>query len=110
MAAAIAVQGPVRYRTPRSVLWRRRAVAVVIAVGVVATAGRAAAALGGVPLAASGPAPSVTTYVVEPGDTLWTVAEQVAPDSDPRPVVDALVRARGSAAVIPGETITWVAD
>ncbi len=110
MAAVIAVQRPVRSRFRRSVLWRRRIVAGVIALGVVATAGRAAAALGGGPLAASGAAPSVTTYVVEPGDTLWTVAERLAPESDPRPVVDALVEARGSATVIPGETITWVAD
>jgi Tfp pilus assembly protein FimV len=38
------------------------------------------------------PAPRVS-YVVEPGDTLWTIARRVAPDSDPRPVVDALVEA-----------------
>ena len=30
-------------------------------------------------------------YVVEPGDTLWSIARRVAPGRDPRPVVDALV-------------------
>jgi Tfp pilus assembly protein FimV len=36
------------------------------------------------------PAPRVA-YVVEPGDTLWTIARRVAPDHDPRPVVDAMI-------------------
>jgi hypothetical protein len=38
------------------------------------------------------PAPRVT-YVVESGDTLWSIARRVAPGRDPRPVVDALVEA-----------------
>ncbi len=33
------------------------------------------------------------TYVVEPGDTLWSIARRVAPGHDPRPLVDALVEA-----------------
>jgi hypothetical protein len=33
------------------------------------------------------------TYVVEPGDTLWSIARRVAPGRDPRPVVDGLIRA-----------------
>jgi len=32
-------------------------------------------------------------YVVEPGDTLWSIARRVAPGHDPRPLVDALVEA-----------------
>jgi Tfp pilus assembly protein FimV len=38
------------------------------------------------------PAPRVT-YVVEPGDTLWSIARRVAPGQDPRPVVDGLIAA-----------------
>jgi LysM domain len=38
------------------------------------------------------PAPRVT-YVVQPGDTLWSIARRVAPGQDPRPVVDGLVEA-----------------
>jgi Tfp pilus assembly protein FimV len=38
------------------------------------------------------PAPRVT-YVVEPGDTLWSIARRVAPGQDPRPVVDGLIDA-----------------
>jgi Tfp pilus assembly protein FimV len=38
------------------------------------------------------PAPRVT-YVVEQGDTLWSIARRVAPGRDPRPVVDGLIEA-----------------
>ena len=38
------------------------------------------------------PAPRVT-FVVEPGDTLWSIARRVAPGRDPRPVVDGLIEA-----------------
>ena len=38
------------------------------------------------------PAPRVT-YVVQPGDTLWSIARRVAPGQDPRPVVDGLIEA-----------------
>ena len=38
------------------------------------------------------PEPRVT-YVVEPGDTLWSIARRVAPGRDPRPVVDGLIKA-----------------
>jgi hypothetical protein len=40
------------------------------------------------------PAPRVT-YVVQPGDTLWSIARRVAPGQDPRPVVDGLIEANG---------------
>jgi Tfp pilus assembly protein FimV len=36
---------------------------------------------------------SRVTYVVESGDTLWSIARRVAPDRDPRPVVDGLIEA-----------------
>lgn len=36
------------------------------------------------------PAPQVT-YVVVSGDTLWSIAQQVAPGQDPRPVVDGMI-------------------
>jgi hypothetical protein len=38
------------------------------------------------------PAPRVS-YVVESGDTLWSIARRVAPGRDPRPVVDGLIEA-----------------
>jgi nucleoid-associated protein YgaU len=46
-------------------------------------------------------------YVVRGGDTLWSIAGRVAPDADPRAVVDALVRANHlrDAAISPGQTL-----
>ena len=63
-------------------------------------------ALGGAPLATSERRPPLT-YVVRPGDSLWTIAGRVAPNSDPRGVVDDLNAARHGAPLVPGETITW---
>jgi Tfp pilus assembly protein FimV len=48
------------------------------------------------------------TVVVEPGDTLWSIAKRLAPGADPRQVVDALVKARGTTALVPGESLTWL--
>jgi hypothetical protein len=89
---------------------RRRFVAAALGVGIVLVAGQAAAALGGSPLAPVERRPQVHAeqVVVEPGDTLWSIAKRVAPDRDPREVVDALVQARGTAALLPGETVTWL--
>lgn len=42
------------------------------------------------------------TYVVRPGDTLWSIAERLVPGEDPRPLVDALARAN---AVSPGTLV-----
>jgi hypothetical protein len=43
--------------------------------------------------------------VVASGDSLWSIAEDLAPGRDPRPVVDALSDARAGVPLIPGETI-----
>ncbi|MBM3674614.1 MAG: hypothetical protein FJW88_06590 [Actinobacteria bacterium] len=102
--------GVVLRRRPRvtAATFRRRRLAVALAVAaVVLTAGRAGASLGSSPLAAPERRPSVTEYVVEPGDSLWTVAGELAPDADPRAVVDALTRTRGEAPLLPGEVIRW---
>jgi nucleoid-associated protein YgaU len=86
---------------------RRRLGALVGVAAVVFVAGRAGAALGSEPLAAPGRGPSVTRYVVHGGDTLWSAAHHLAPDADPREVVDALIEARGGGALMPGEVLRW---
>ncbi len=45
------------------------------------------------------------TYTVQPGDTLWTIAERVDPTADPRPLVARLAAQTGSDSVVPGEHI-----
>ncbi len=86
---------------------RRRLVAVGVLIASVLVAGRAGATLGGTSLAAAGRGPSVVRYVVQPGDSLWTAAGELAPDEDPRAVVDALVQARGDEPLQPGEVLRW---
>jgi hypothetical protein len=88
--------------------WRRRIVAVGITIGTVLMATRAGAALGGSPLTTSGPRPHIVTHVVAPGDTLWKIAGELAPEADPRPIVDQLAEARHGTALMPGETIIWL--
>ena len=97
--------------------WRRRVVVVLLAVALVLVMARAGAALGGstpaVPERHPAPSSAATgnttgaTTVVRPGDSLWTVAERLAPNDDPRPIVDALSAARHGTVLTPGETISW---
>ncbi len=95
---------------------RRRLVALLMAValmGGIATAGRAL--LGAAtsveptsPQPIDAPALSPTagqTYVVKPGDTLWSIAAAIAPDSDPRPVVDVLRDINGGPDLQVGERL-----
>ncbi len=102
------------HRPSAAVFWRRRFVAVGLALSVLGVARQAGAALGGVSLATPERHPPVgspyVVHVVQPGDTLWSIAEALAPDRDPREVVDLLRDARDSDTLVPGETITWVPE
>jgi LysM repeat protein len=63
---------------------------------------------GDTPVAASRPNATALTpavYVVQPGDTLWTIAREVDPTSDVRSTVDRLVALNGSAALQPGQRL-----
>ena len=95
-------------RLPASTYRRRRAVAAGLVVALVLGVCAALGMFGGGPL----PAPdrpaelrSGITYVVQPGDTLWSIAERLDPDGDPRPVVDRLARARGGPVLHVGERL-----
>ena len=112
-----AVTGTVRRLPPRPVVrrghrasaatyWRRRVVAVVVGLAALAMAGKAGAALGGSPLAVPERRPAATPYVVQPGDSLWSIAARLEPGRDPRPLVDALDDAGDGAPLVPGEVIT----
>ena len=63
-------------------------------------------------LALSGPAPAVegipvqdATHVVEPGETMWSVANEVAPAGEAAAYVDRLVEVNGSASVTAGQVL-----
>jgi nucleoid-associated protein YgaU len=95
---------------------RRRLLALLMAVALIggaATAGRAlldaaTAVEPSSPQPVEVPAqpPAVgQTYVVKPGDTLWSIAVAIAPDTDPRPVVDALREANGGPDLQVGERL-----
>ena len=81
---------------------RRRRLVALLAVVVLALAlVSGVRAVSGLAAVDSSPRPepiSGTEYVVQPGDTLWTIAGRIAPDDDPRAVVDALRAANGGRA------------
>jgi Tfp pilus assembly protein FimV len=47
-------------------------------------------------------------YIVQPGDTLWSIATEIAPDDDPRAVVDALRDANGGPELEVGDELILV--
>ena len=103
---------------PASVYRRRRLVVAAVSLGALLALGWVLGALGGGPLTASeaGSRPATvhlrmepvaqTTHVVRSGDTLWTIARQLAPEGDVRPVVDALAAHRDGRPLQVGERIS----
>jgi len=94
------------HRPSAATYWRRRVVAVAVGLAALSMAGKAGAALGGSPLAVPERRPATSHSVVQPGDSLWSIAARLEPGHDPRPVVDALTAARGGAPLVPGEVVT----
>jgi len=107
------------HRPAARVYRRRRLAAAVLVTGAAALGalgvGTAAEWLGGGPLTASEPGISVSgaqlasgaTYVVGPGDTLWSIARRAQPTGDVRPLVQSLERSRGGAPLRVGERLTF---
>ena len=88
---------------------------VVVAFVLLATAAVARFA-GGAPSAAGGPTPTsaaasgaagvaAPTVVVQPGDTLWSIAAEIAPDADVRITVDQLIALNGASPIVPGQEL-----
>lgn len=102
-------------RLPASIYRRRRAVAAGLAAGLVLLLATALGTLGGGPRSAperpspagalSGPADVSATYVVQPGDTFWSIARKLHPERDPRPFVDRMVAAHRGPTLYVGERI-----
>jgi Tfp pilus assembly protein FimV len=51
------------------------------------------------------PLPAQAVYVVRPGDSLWSIARQLRPGDDPRPLVDRLAQLNGGAATAVGQRL-----
>lgn len=109
---------PVSRRLPdRATRVRRRRLVAIVGLVLVAApvvvGARAVASVTSVP-PSSQPAPlgdlpvpvAGHTYIVQPGDTLWSIARTIAPDRDPRPVVDALRTANGGPTLEVGDRLT----
>jgi nucleoid-associated protein YgaU len=88
---------------------RRRAGAAAVALVVVALLAFAVhglvAPFGSGTLTAPDRPGAAEVYVVQPGDTFWTIARRLQPDGDPRPMVSRLVAAHGGPVVHSGERI-----
>jgi len=90
----------------RAVYRRRRVLAALVGLGLVLTIARAGSALGGLTLATPERLPHVQHVVVQPGDTLWSIAQRAVPGHDVRPVVDAMEKALGTYTVVAGQTLS----
>ena len=99
---------PARPRVTRSaraaVFWRRRLIATALGLGIVLAAAHAGTALGGSTTSTPERRPHVVSVVVHPGDSLWTIAQRIAPGTDVRPLVDEIAAERGTADVNAGDT------
>ncbi|WP_029145734.1 LysM peptidoglycan-binding domain-containing protein [Microbacterium luticocti] len=113
MSTISATSAPVTTRL-RITARGRRVLAALVALPVAAALGWAALG-GGSALAsrdAGAPAGTFATITVSAGDSLWSIARQVAPAADPRDVVDAIMRlnALQTAVVSPGERLALPAE
>jgi hypothetical protein len=118
---------PARRRAHASVYRRRRLLVAAAALVLAAVAylavtgaqtllsGRTAAGAAGLsPAPAAGPASSTidgsavagSSYVVQPGDTLWSIAVAMQPDGDIRELVDRLADRNGGAGVQVGQRLS----
>ena len=104
-------------RTPTPAIYRRRRLAVAVVLGLLVSAlsllggeliGRVTGTAGSSVVEASA---EPVAYVVQPGDTLWSIAATINPEGrDVRRTVDHLVAANGGAALEPGQLVLLPAD
>jgi len=77
--------------------------ALLVVVGAARSVGAVADwAVGAVP---PPPPADLQVYVVEPGDTMWSIARSLHPDGDVRPLVDRLIEINGGAELRAGDVL-----
>ena len=81
------------------------ALAVVGALSVASSAFAGPSAASAAPAAVAPAAADAPVWVVQPGDTLWTIAAELQPEGDVRPLVDALADRAGGAGLQAGQRI-----
>jgi nucleoid-associated protein YgaU len=93
-------------------VYRRRRLLVAVTLGLLASAlsllgGELVARVTGTPgSAVVEAAGEPEVYVVQPGDTLWSIAERITPDDrDIRHTVDRLAASTGGAMLQPGQRV-----
>jgi LysM repeat protein len=103
---------PSRLAEPRpstQVYVRRRLlvglVLLTVVFGVWFSAGSVLANRGGAPASTAAVRPAIS-YVVQPGDTLWSIAERFHGAGDQATYVDLLVRVNGGTIIQVGQTVT----
>ncbi len=94
---------------PSAAVRRWRAVLVLSAIAVYGTL-LGAGSLAGAGQATEPPAPAEAVtlapiHVVQPGDTLWSVARGLQPDGDVRPLVARLRAVSGGGPLVPGQRL-----
>ena len=120
LRVALGPRAAVRVAPTVRTLRRRRLMvllaAVTAALLLVLAASRAAATFRDVPASVPErrPAPALSTqveavtsgaYVVQPGDTLWSIARRMQPEGDIRPLVDDLVHENGGTDLAVGQRL-----
>jgi hypothetical protein len=109
ISTAPAVARPVSPPVSPEVYRRRRLVALAVVLGMVlglASFGRQADAT---PTARAQAAEAVLV-VVQPGDTLWTIADSLVEGADLRPVVAELAEIAGGSSIQPGQLLRIPGD
>jgi hypothetical protein len=95
-------------RSPRRI---RRVLLWTLATAIVVLLALPWGGTGGRPLASPGPArvgdpvAAHALYIVQPGDTLWTIAQRLDPQGDPRAVEAELAAEVGGDTIVPGERL-----
>ena len=100
---------PAPRRTAHGTFVRRRVAVALLVLAFVLAVHAVSGGLGGGPLATSEPASpqpiAARVLVVQPGDTLWSIARRIDPTGDVRDTVRRLADANGGAALQVGQRL-----